>query len=641
MRENTKNNVTGSQSERLTEISFILKDLLKVIKVVSMYPDDNPLPHSMRRSFAEKLVDVVELYGDIKIHVSKDSLLWEDEVAFQDRSGEEKLAGIFFDTGITNFAFKAGIDVEDVYKLLEVLKNYLNSPQKSQDLVAMIWENEISRFTFTTLEDIALAKYEGDLDMEALAKAAHNENSRQFSFDGNVGYQDIFKYSRDENVVELPDDSGKIQTGGRRGARSADGLSALPPGSVFSDESADDASLQTIQAAQAMGFGDLPASPPATPDTTLILNSELLLSKEDEQQIATLLEEDANFDKYESAVQILKEIVQQEIEFNSFNESVTICEKVMTEFIEAGRLIESGQVMTFLQEYGRKIETDRPLWAERIKDAYIVAGSRERLAILAKAFNDHSDLGVGIIRQYLDNFGWEALSGLTDLIGDLKHENQREALCDYLASKGQANIKIVSKGLFDRRTEVVCNSITVLARIGDDTAFDYLGRVTKHKEKSVRLQLARSLKDSPGDAAIGILRVLAIDRDPDIRKEAVQSLVYRKGRSAFEAIADIINDERFISVERSDQKQLLNAFSSLGGELAVSYLGQLILKSNPLRNSTLTFYRQAAFEALSLNKSEKAERLLVKLSGSWRTDIRAQAGHTLHQRRHILYGGEE
>jgi hypothetical protein len=42
----------------------------------------------------------------------------------------------------------------------------------------MIWENEISRFTFTTLEDIALAKYEGDLDMEALAKAAHNENSR-------------------------------------------------------------------------------------------------------------------------------------------------------------------------------------------------------------------------------------------------------------------------------------------------------------------------------------------------------------------------------------------------------------------------------------------------------------------------------
>ena len=64
MRENTKNNVTGSRSERLTEIAFILKDLLKVIKVVSMYPEDNPLPHSMRRSFAEKLVDLVELYGD-------------------------------------------------------------------------------------------------------------------------------------------------------------------------------------------------------------------------------------------------------------------------------------------------------------------------------------------------------------------------------------------------------------------------------------------------------------------------------------------------------------------------------------------------------------------------------------------------
>jgi HEAT repeat protein len=640
MRQSTKNNVTGGQSERLTEISFILKDLLKVIKVVSMYPEDNPLPHSMKRSFAEKLVDLVELYGDIKIHVSKDSLLWEDEVVFQDRSGEERLAGIFFDTGITRFTFKAGLDVEDVYKLLDILKDYLNSPHKSQDLVAMIWENEISRFTFTTLEDIALVKYEGDLDLEAMAKAAHIENSRQFSFEGNVSYQDIFKYSRDENAVVLPDDSGRIQTGIRPGVGSAGVSAALPPGSIFGDEG-DDGSLQTFQAAQAMGLGDLPASEAATPNTALILNSELLLSKEDEQQIATLLEEDASFNKYESAVQVLKEIIQQEIEINSFNESVTICEKVMTELIESGRVIEAGQILTFLQEYGQRIEKDRPLWAERIKDAYIVAGSRDHLAILAKALNDHSDLGVGIIRQYLDNFGWEALSGLTDLLGDLKHKSQREALCDYLASKGQANIKIVSKGLFDRRTEVVCNSITVLARIGDDTAFDYLGRVTKHKEKSVRLQLARSLKDSPGDKAIAILKGLAIDRDPEIRRVAVESLVYRKGRTAFEAIADIINDERFIAVERSDQKQLLNAFSSLGGELAVSYLGQLILKANPLGNSTLTFYRQAAFESLSLNKSEKAERLLVKLSGSWRPNVRAQARHTLQQRRHMLYGGEQ
>ena len=143
MRENTKNNVSGRQSEQLTEISYILRDMLKVIKVVSMYPEDNPLPHSMRRSFAEKLVDIVEVYGEIKIHVNKDSLLWNDEVAFEDRSGEENLAGIFFDTGITNFTFQTGVDVEDIYKLLDVLKEYLNTPNKSQDLVAMIWEREI------------------------------------------------------------------------------------------------------------------------------------------------------------------------------------------------------------------------------------------------------------------------------------------------------------------------------------------------------------------------------------------------------------------------------------------------------------------------------------------------------------------
>ncbi|MFQ5453810.1 MAG: hypothetical protein ACE5D6_06450, partial [Candidatus Zixiibacteriota bacterium] len=93
-------NSENNYKQKKQDISLILKDLLKVIKVVSMYPEDNPLPQSLKRSFAEKLESIVEDYGKIIIEVKKDNLLYNKEVVYRDRSNEENLAGIFFETGM-------------------------------------------------------------------------------------------------------------------------------------------------------------------------------------------------------------------------------------------------------------------------------------------------------------------------------------------------------------------------------------------------------------------------------------------------------------------------------------------------------------------------------------------------------------
>ena len=68
------------EENRYRDIYFILKDLLKVIKVVSMYPENNPLPQSMKLSFAEKLVSLAREYQQIAISVEKDRLVFEKEV---------------------------------------------------------------------------------------------------------------------------------------------------------------------------------------------------------------------------------------------------------------------------------------------------------------------------------------------------------------------------------------------------------------------------------------------------------------------------------------------------------------------------------------------------------------------------------
>ncbi|MEA1981640.1 MAG: HEAT repeat domain-containing protein, partial [candidate division Zixibacteria bacterium] len=378
-----------------------------------------------------------------------------------------------------------------------------------------------------------------------------------------------------------------------------------------------------------------------TPDTTLIFNKEFELSQEKETIINQLSANDASFDPYESTLELLKEMLHQETEATAFNETVTICEKIMNDFIIEGKLLEASLLLQYMKKFGSKIAHKKPMWSERIKETMTIFGSREKLRILSQSLNNHPEIGAGFLKQYLVNFGWEALIGLTELIPKLKNQSQKDALCDYLAVTGQKNLNIISRGVDDKNPEIVKNCVIVLSRIDSNQALKYLLKVVKHNNRNVRLTLAESLKESELKDAIEILKNLAVDKDPEIRKVAVSSLSSKHGPKAFDAIAEIINDDNFEEIDRNDQQLMFNAFSILGGDIAVTYLLKLILRYNLIGSSALKFYRSAAFEALSLNKSEKADQVLVKLSNSWRPSIKQFAQKTLNIRRTVMYGGED
>ena len=351
-----------------------------------------------------------------------------------------------------------------------------------------------------------------------------------------------------------------------------------------------------------------------------------------------MIRDDAAFDACESTVEILKEMLHQETNLDGFYETATICEKMTVELLNEGRLVEASRLLQFLKQLEEKIRNDKALWAERLKDAYITAGSRDRLKVFSSALNDHPDIGAVELKQYLDNFGWEALSGISDLLGDLDHRHHRQTLCDYLAAEGRDQPDMVAKGIYDKRWYVVRNSVSILARIGDDRSLHHLRQAVTHDERRVRLEVVTALKECDNDKALPILAETVMDSDREIRQGAIDAIVVRRGQPAFEATTAIINDERFDSLEQSEQNALLRAFSILGGDATVGYLSRLIERYNLWRDPTLAFYRRAAFDALSHNDSEKAEKLLVNLASSWRPDIRRQAAAALRRRREILSG---
>lgn len=667
------------QEKQIKDVSLILKDLLKVIKVVSMYPEDNPLPQSLRQSFSEKLCGIVDDYGDIPIEVRKEELLLGDTVVFHDKNKDEGLAAIFFDTGVTSFTFKSGFDCVGVYRLLDAIKKYLNTPGKTADMASLLWEADISCFAFTTAQDIELADFDGQFNVQESGGAGKDSGGIRrsvFGYDNVETYGRIFESKDSQNFesneVSLTDSSevrevdldegrpsgpaqggakggrtrgssGPISRSGQRGQQQS-GAEAL-----FSVDPGESSELRIAELVSALGIDDLNSQAAASPakqtpkshqpDAKLILNDQFKLSEEESETITGLLRDDAEFDDYESTVEILKEMLLQEPQMQDFYETVGICEKIMSEFISLGKLVHAGQMLAYLKELDQRIRNERPLWAERLKDAVVTAGSRERLKKLTQALNENPNLGALEIKKYLEQFGWEALGGLSDMMAELSHSAHQETVGEFLSRLGRKHVEIVAKGIHEKRPEAVRGAITVLTQIGTDAAISYAKHAMKHADEFVRLHLIQSLNNCESPKVIEILCEAAQDESSIVRSAAVASLILHKGEPALNAITEILNSERFAQLDRQDQQELMNAYSILGEERAVPYLMELAKQFDLTHDASVQFFREAAFEALAKNESEEAGRALVTLARSWRGGVRNQAKEAIQRRREYLYGG--
>jgi len=636
-------------NKELEDIRYILKDFLKVIKVVSMYPEDNPLPQSLKQSFSEKLESVANEYGPINIVVEKECLVYKNEVVFRDSSKEESLAGLFFNTGITRFTMQPTLSVDEIYKLLDTFKDFLNAPKNSCDLAGLIWEAEISDFRFSTVEDIALSGYDGKIEEQFLSSGSSGTPADHSIF----GAGDAMEYGSIFDSASLPpeplDSSRPVETN----------LDDTPSkgipegGSIFyshvyhnldDEQSAKvvekEQALNTAAAAEAMGFADL-APAREVPNTTLILNDEFKLSEEEENEFGVLLDEDNNFDMFESTAEILKEILHQEIDFSGFSESVTISEKIISDLLRAGALEQAASVLNYIGKLEEMIAPEKPKWAERLKETAITAGSRERLQVVLEGLNANPEIDESKIRSYLNNLGWESLAGVTEIMGEIEHRSHREAFNNYLSQVGQNKVDIISRGIFDKRWFVVRNTAIVLARIGDDKALSYLEKIVDHDEQRVRLAIVEHIKESKNPKALKILSQTVMDEDSEVRKSSINSIIGLKGQGAFDVIEGIVKDNGFTDFDPTDQELLLEAYSIIGGDKSVAFLTRKILKYNFFRKASVAHLRRASMEALAINRSERAEKALIKLSGSWRANIRNLSTQAMNKRRSILYGDDD
>ncbi len=526
------------------------------------------------------------------------------------------------------------------------MKSFVNKEEGADDLVATFWQAEIPGFVYDTLEDVNLSQYDGEI----VSRETMLDDSAQFDTDSGTGglqYSAIFLDGDSGDIrVDAESDADDIGGEGDGSVRIVGGVGdyyvpvtedEIERGEVILEGDGLPADLEQKIADRQMGM----AAPPdqkrvSLPDTALILNDTFSMGDSDLELAAKMIADDELLDTFDCVPDLLMEMLLQENEYSSFNETVTIIEKTQAEFVRMGVLKSAGDILTRLQEADRMLPDRAAQWKERIRNALIMAGGWEKLSQLATMLNLNSSVTSEKLIEYLEHFGWEAISAIVDLLGELEHRHHRLAIVDYLINNGQDHVDIISKGIFDRRWFVVRNTALILGEIGNERALNYLEKAIRHDDPRVRQEMVKGLTKPDRIKNIDILIRLLWDADVVGKQTILKKIISPNYDDALNAIVRIINDDRFVTLNESEQQQLVLGFSSIGGEYAVDYLNSLISEIKFSSEEARSFYRKLAFKALAHNTSQAAGIALENHGKSRKSDVRKMANEAIRLRNNIL-----
>ncbi len=584
----------------IQELNQLLAEFIKIIKVVSVYPADNPLPIKLKESFSDRFADMIRDLGALTFRIKQDLVLYDNDVVYKDRNNEDKLAGLFYKAGINELVFTREFDFNECNRFFNVLKSYINKEAGAGDLVALFWEEDIPGFGYTTLEDVMLYEYDNSLVQSIQDRG--ETYARDPESDDNTGgqfkYEDLFN----ENAIELEDDTGEITLSrSEKMAEEKMGLKPTPPKGPKLDDI----------------------------DTARIVREAFSLEKDDMARIEGIIREDTKFDMYDNASYLMTEILWQQNEYTEFTETVTVVEKLQTEFIRYGKLGHAAELLLTLRDISVQLKEERPKWVERINEAIAVAGGRERLSHLAEALNDNITIAPTELGKYLSVFGWESLLVITDLLGDLEHQHHREAVCDFLVIHGKNHVDFIGKAIYDKRWYVVRNAASILARIGGQRAHAFLDKILNHEESRVRLEMVKRLSKLDSAESLHYLYKLVWDPNETVSREAIEGILAHVSNERYDIVTSIIDDDRFVTLREAYQEALIVAFSRLGGEGAVEYLEKLTSGWGLFQTQAQDFYQRTAYRALGYNRSEKALKVLEKAAKSWKKKTKSLAEDAL------------
>jgi len=564
-------------AQKLEAVKGVIGLLFMAAKNHTMYPENHAIYQESLQAVVSRLEPFLKKYGDLRLDVEKDQLLFEDETVYQDDPKRDKLAYPLFRDGIQWMEFQPGIDLWEISELIKILNQYrMLQEEPKGDLVTALWEKDLPHIQYVATD--VLWKAETVKDFSFFSPTGDEKKDA-----GGHGVEDT--PSQGTTGVEETMDDDRQDAAGTSEGRDAGGDMAL---SVM------DRTIWEMTQEELQRLEEMVAEEEAQSSTEDVLDVLwLILSTQDEPE------------DYAVVLDFIKEEFKATLAQGEF--------QIALDFLAS------------LKKTYQSSKTEKP-WARPllrrffvdIADPQILGVVKDVLPSLDKQRADQVD----VFRKLFLSLPPVSIAALAPMLIEKLSPSLERQLMEIIGSLAKKDTKPLEQ-LLDRPEEALVKKLVyILGHINDEKPMQILIRMTNHPSGRVRLEALKAL-ERRNKNMIKELFHLANDPVLTIRRMMWNHLEQYKNEETGDLILDYLQHKKLLY---RDDQQILNCFKTLGccgTPSSIPFLGQTLLGQGWDFSSERSLRRQGAALALLELNAQEARDILKKASKSLLPSVRS------------------
>jgi len=549
------------------EVIDFFNFLIKAVKAKLVYPSSSKLPSQFKYDLTQKAISVFKDIETIDLKVTASSIMYGRTIVYESTARTENFAHVFFRDGLIGLSFHRGLNDDEISRFVDLLAKMFRTVYVDDDFATLLWEENFQYITHTLIDD--------GLDIDAVEYSADKPKDKS-------------TLSSDD-IQSLYFDEGEI---------------------IFDDEDLTSGDQGADLRRRGKAFAQMPQ---ATHD---FLNRITEFTASENEEIATIIDEDSRFDHAEYLLTVVFEILGMEKEVPGYVETLKFIGKVRNNFISLGDFSGAAALLKRTKELLDVLRNLKSPRAEKIDGFFMDCASKENIEFITETLNNLKDIDSEGLVKYLNLLPWAAIDPLLLSLGDLKFFRSRRAVCAALAEIGKDQVDLVARGLDDERWYVVRNVVQILGNIGSHRVINHLKKTIRHPDYRVRKETLSAAANINSPESEDFMILALSDPDLKIQLDSLKFLVNKRCGRAFKALENIIKDKKFKDRQPEQIGKFLEAYAVLGQDKAFPYLKPMAAKRQFFASSKDERMKIMAIGALAKINSNEAQKVIGKLSQS-------------------------
>ena len=564
-------------AQKLEMVKGVIGLLFMAAKNHTMYPENHAIYQESLQAVVSRLDPFLKKYGDFRLDVEKDRLLFEDETVYQDDPKRDKLAYPLFRDGIQWLEFQAGIELWEISDLINILNQYrMLQEEPKGDLVTALWEKDLPHVQYAATD--------------VLWKAETVKDFSTFNLTGDE------KQGADGHGVEDTASQGTTGVG----------------------EAMDDDQQDTADTAEGRDTGG---------DAALSIMDRAIweMTPEELQRLEEMVAEEEAQTSTEDVLEVLWLILNTQ---NEPEDYAIVLEFIKEEFkvtLAQGEFQIALDFLAGLKKTYQSSKTEKP-WAQPLLRKLFVDISAPQVLGVVKdvlsSLDKHRADQVDVFRKLLLSLPPVSITALAPMLMEKLSGSLERQLMEIIGSLARKDTSPLEQLLNRPEEDLVKKLVYILGHIDGEKPMQILIRMTHHSSARVRLEALKALERRNKNM---IKELFHLVNDPvlTIRRMMWNHLEQYKNEETGDLILDYLQQKKIIY---RDDQQILSCFKTLGccgTTCSIPLLGQTLLDQGWDFGSERSLWRQGAALALLELKTQEAKDVLKKASRSLFPSIRS------------------